>query len=110
MRPSRVHHSWLGAEPWPFQDPGRRGSTPRTGGCGPWSACGGCSCGPKVWAALFVYHVGATWSAPAVRRLCLLDGQLPPVEGPCVPYLLLAGIGIVLATVAAVTFGAAHAH
>lgn len=61
-----------------------------------------------LWAALFVYHVGATWSAPAVRWLCLLGGQLTQPGTPCGPYLLLAGISMVLLTMATATFAAAH--
>lgn len=57
-------------------------------------------------AALCVYHVGATWSAPAVRWLCALGGQLAPPSAPGGAYLLLAGVSMVLVTLATATFAA----
>ena len=58
-------------------------------------------------AALFVYHVQATWPASAVCWLCDLGGQLAPAL-PAGPYVLLAGIGMVFVAVTTIIFARHH--
>ncbi len=58
-------------------------------------------------AALFVYHVQATWPASAACWLCDLGGQLAPAL-PAGPYVLLAGIGMVFVAVTTIIFARHH--
>lgn len=59
-------------------------------------------------AAMFVYHLGLAWPAPAIRWLRCLGGKLGLRIDRDDPYLLLAGIRAVFVTAATLAYAAHH--
>lgn len=59
-------------------------------------------------AAQFVYYIGCTWKAPAVRWLRDLGGKLGLKTDGDGPYVLMRGIGAVWQTTATFVFAAHH--
>jgi len=59
-------------------------------------------------AALFVYHIAQTWPRHAVLWLRRLGGKLGLPSDRDGPYLLLAGMRAVFATIATLAFAAQH--
>lgn len=59
-------------------------------------------------AALFVYHIAYVWPDNAVLWLRRLGGKLGLSTGRDAPYVLLAGLSAVFATLAALAFAAEH--
>lgn len=57
-------------------------------------------------AAMFVYHLGLAWPAPAIRWLRCLGGKLGLRIDRDGPYLSLAGIRAVFVTAATLAYAA----